>query len=94
MEKMRYEDRVKAIAKEMSMDMFFKNEYGKWPYVNTHYASLGTRDKTNREEKLLPGSRIAVAKMAEAATEFLGSLSEHGIKMRLFEYGLIPDKPE
>lgn len=85
---MTYEERVRRIAEEMAERVLGKTEDGK-SWLNEIYTY---EDREGEIQYASAYARIAVAKMAEAATEFLGSLSEYSVQKRLTEYGLIPDK--
>lgn len=90
MERMTYEDRINQITEELcrqEIDRKFGD--GVWKSKDI---TLSNRKAMYKHYSL--AARITITKMAEAATEFLGSLSEYGVQKRLSEYGLIPDKTE
>lgn len=94
MEKIPYNDGVKQIAEEMARDYY------------TDFAERNWNMQSLYVKWRLEAARIAVARMAEAYREafklaaygYGNHLSDETIDGQtnhfLFEYGLIPDKPE
>lgn len=85
MEKIPYNERVQQIAEEMA-------NYAWLEYMSNHLSSTSPKHQERQIEIKMPYARIAVAKMAEAAATFMGTLSDYGRKKRLTEWGLIPEK--
>lgn len=84
----KHEELVRSMAEEMAQVGF--DHFS--PSLNTTiWIALDDAGKEARIDHFIPYACIAAKHMAAAASLFLGSLSEYGVKKRLMEHGFIPD---